>query len=364
MGRTKIELSRIKLPDRELHNSRLFIDLCENIHIHYREFRIVFSLDEYFEFVDIVSRSTEDVRSYLAQNPEYEEGIHGDTVMLAGGWERRRKLLANSPKPNESTYFPNDFFIELLEETETDEIHVHWRDYRFAISRGHFKIIADAFTKAKKELKSFEANHDYQRLAHPDRNLNDFKKEWEKYNDYDSRIMGEEDVSIDEIEFNSNGEVSDSKFDINAIDILVEKYEQGKRVSPIILSTEVDNKHLIIDGNQRMLAAKKAELREVNCIVTDLTLHESRLLQEAENLLNRFDRQTEGRYNTSGFMKKFIAERTSRYYKDHFYRLLLSHSNDKFLQLHYINIIDRIKYIIRRWFNKHQKIKLIVKKFI
>jgi len=74
MGRAKKELARINLPDREAHNSRMFVDLCENIHIHYREFQIVFSLDEYFEFTDLVARSTEDVRSYLAQNPDYLEG--------------------------------------------------------------------------------------------------------------------------------------------------------------------------------------------------------------------------------------------------------------------------------------------------
>ena len=37
MGSVKLELSKVNLPDRELHNSRMFIDLAENIHIHHRE---------------------------------------------------------------------------------------------------------------------------------------------------------------------------------------------------------------------------------------------------------------------------------------------------------------------------------------
>ena len=77
MGEIKKDLARIKLPDREHHNSRMFIDLCENIHIHYREFRTVFSLDEYFEYAKILEDSTKDVRAYLAQNPDYQEGTYG-----------------------------------------------------------------------------------------------------------------------------------------------------------------------------------------------------------------------------------------------------------------------------------------------
>ena len=51
MGAVKQVLADRQLNDREGHNSRLFVDLCENIHIHFREYRLIFSLDEYFEFV-------------------------------------------------------------------------------------------------------------------------------------------------------------------------------------------------------------------------------------------------------------------------------------------------------------------------
>ena len=51
MGSVKRLLAKIELPEREVHHSRMFIDLAENIHIHHREYRTVFSLDEYFEYV-------------------------------------------------------------------------------------------------------------------------------------------------------------------------------------------------------------------------------------------------------------------------------------------------------------------------
>jgi len=48
MGSVKKYLHKGMLPERERHHSRLFVDLAENIHIHHREFRTVFSLNEYF----------------------------------------------------------------------------------------------------------------------------------------------------------------------------------------------------------------------------------------------------------------------------------------------------------------------------
>ena len=77
MGSIKKILSKSKLSNREKHHSRMFVDLAENIHIHHREFRTVFSLDEYFEYVDILFKSTKDVRAYLEQNKDYADRLVG-----------------------------------------------------------------------------------------------------------------------------------------------------------------------------------------------------------------------------------------------------------------------------------------------
>jgi hypothetical protein len=196
MGLVRELLAEINLPDREVHNSRMFVDLCENIHIHYREIRIVFSLDEYFEFVDILQKSTADVRNFLAQNPDYKEGVYPTTVMVAGGPGRQRKLLENSPAANKSTYFPNHFAIELQDESVIDEIHVHWRDYRIALNRDHFRRIAQAFADAERKLTAFESSHLYLRKEHPDRTMQSYALERAKYAEEQTRIQGEIDVPL------------------------------------------------------------------------------------------------------------------------------------------------------------------------
>ncbi len=319
MGLVKKELARVTLPDREAHNSRMFIDLCENIHIHYREFRIVFSLDEYFEFADILERSTADVRSYLAQNPDYRERVYPTTLMVAGGDNQRRKLLQNSPAPNQSAYFANDFAIELQDESVTDEIHVHWRDYRFAMPREHLKLICDAFAKAKVELEAFEAGNDYRRRPHADRTVDDFAKERAKYAGYCPGIMGVEKISVADVRTRYDDGSERWRPDASAITHLVKCYTEGRAIAPIVVSTERNGEHYVIDGNHRLHAARVAGLDKIDCISTDLTFEESALFRHAEGLLKKFDRETGFRFNTSGFNRQFFAYRTSRYYTDHFH---------------------------------------------
>ena len=94
----------------------------------------------------------------------------------------------------------------------------------------------------------------------------------------------------------------------------------GEDVAPVILSTERDGRHLVIDGNHRLLAARQLGLKTLNCIVTDLTFAASADFRQAEGLLKRFDQQTGFRFNTSGFTRQFFAYRASRYYSDHFHR--------------------------------------------
>lgn len=360
MGEVLQDLARIKIPDRENHNSRMFVDLCENIHIHYREFRIVFSLDEYFEFVNILNESTKDVMNYLAQNPDYEEKKFPTTLMIAGGKERQKKLLENSPHPNESCYFANDFAIELQAESVTDEIHVHWRDYRFALPREHFKLIADAFTNANRQLEAFEQNNDYKRKAHRDRAMDDFVKERQKYSDYKTKTLDEKEISINEIKTRFDNIETEFNPDPKAISVLESHYRAGsKRIFPILLSTEKNGSHVIIDGQHRFFAAKKAGLRTINSIIADITFEESKLFRRAEGALKEFDRQTGGRYNTVAFNRRFFAYRMGKHYRDHFTKsfnpsmvnrikkkLMVNRIKEK-LKVRIINLIKKSPFIYR-----------------
>jgi hypothetical protein len=181
MGEIKKVLDNRELPDRELHNSRLFIDLSENVHIHHREIRLMFGVDEFFEFTDILRDSAKEVKRYLKKHPEYKEQEIFDGILVAGGVKRQTTPLQKSPKPNESKYFPNRLQIELQEEKVIDSIHIHYRDYRLVMNIDTFKEFAAGMKNALDNLDGFLKENTYDQEAHPFRKVVD-QNQWAQQN--------------------------------------------------------------------------------------------------------------------------------------------------------------------------------------
>ena len=343
MGSVKHVLASTTLPDRELHNGRMFVDLCENIHIHYRELRIVFGLDEYFEFADILADSTLDVRNYLAQNPDYREGVYPTTLMIAGGPPRQRKLLQNSPEPHQSKYFPNDFAIELQDEHVIDEVHVHWRDYRFALNREHFRQIADQFEAARDELDRFEAEHAYERESHPDRLLPDVDSASQPGPGEPARpFAGVRRIPLEEIDSPHFQDLAAFDPDERLIRAISEDMQDPEDVFPILLSTEEDGSHLIVDGHHRVAAVRRAGGAALPAVVLDLPFSATARLREAELALKAFDRETGHRFGASAFAKELLAFRLGRHYRNAFYQRVQGPTWVQRLYDKHRNLIDRV----------------------
>lgn len=167
MGEIKKILHNSELPDRELHNSRLFIDMSENVHIHHREIRLMFGVDEFFEFTDVVKDSAKEVKRYLKRHPEYKEQEVFDGLMVAGGIQRQTTPLQKSPKPHESKYFPNRLQIELQEEKVIDSIHIHFRDYRLVMNFDTFRAFAEGMKESLDNLDDFLKQNKYDQHEHP-----------------------------------------------------------------------------------------------------------------------------------------------------------------------------------------------------
>jgi hypothetical protein len=179
MGAIKKILSNRELPERELHNSRLFVDLSENIHIHHREIRLMFGKEEFFEFTDVIKESAKEVKRYLKKHPEYKEMEVFDGLMVAGGEKRQRIPLKKSPKPHESKYFPNRLQIELQEEKVIDSIHIHYRDYRLVMNIETFRQFANGMKEALDNLEDFLKETEYNQEEHPFRKVVS-QDQWEK----------------------------------------------------------------------------------------------------------------------------------------------------------------------------------------
>lgn len=329
MGDVKVFLAKGELPERESHNSRMFIDLAENIHIHYREYRNVFSLDEYFEYADIVAKSTEDVRNYLAQNPEYKESTYPDLLQIAGGRQRIKQYLKNSPAPNKSKYYNNDFAIELQDEKEVDEIHFHYRDFRIAMNRNTFKVVAKKFNDALTVLYDFENNNTYTRTIRPEHVRKIYQYNGER--NEETQFMGSIKVGASDIfsnwyyvrdDWNSKGEFNWHPYP-ETINALIKDYKDNGRFKPIILSTEEDGKHFIVDGHHRFYVATKLLcLEEIDAVVLDLTFDQTEDLRSAETLIKKFDKETKHKYNMITFMQFYLSCKLNRHYEGSFNKKL------------------------------------------
>ena len=171
MGAIKKVLSEKELPERELHNSRLFVDLSENVHIHHREIRLMFGVEEFFEFTDILRESAKEVKKYLKKHPEYKEQEVFDGLLVAGGVKRQTTPLKMSPKPHESKYFPNRLQIELQEESVIDSIHIHYRDYRLVMNIETFREMATSMKEALENLEDYLKENPYNQEVHPFRKV-------------------------------------------------------------------------------------------------------------------------------------------------------------------------------------------------
>ncbi|HEY4232810.1 MAG TPA: ParB/Srx family N-terminal domain-containing protein [Lacipirellulaceae bacterium] len=319
MGAVKKLLAEKTLKARERHNSRLFVDLCENIHIHFREYRLIFSLDEYFEFVDIINKSTRDVRNYLYKNPDYKEEAFPTTLMVACGSERQRKFLQNSPQPHESAYHNDKFAIELQEEFITDEIHVHWRNLRVVLSRDNFKDVAQAFTEARHNLANFEARHDYQRRAHFDREvdaLNHAGLDGE-------RVQGVEKLPLEKIVsyWFKDTETMKSTWTRNKvyIDALKARFINSEPVPPLLVTQPNEGGlHHIVNGHHRYLAAHEVGRASVDAIVMPMKFEDTEELRKAELLLKSFDEKTGYQYGLTAFLNDYVAYKLNRFYANDF----------------------------------------------
>lgn len=167
MGKIKKILAQKDLPGRELHNSRMFVDLSENIHIHFRELRLMFGVEEFFEFFSILQEGARDIKRYLKKNPGYKEQEVFDGILVGGGNRRQLVPLQKSPEPHTSKYFPNRLQIELQDERVIDAIHIHYRDYRLVMNIGTFKELVEGMKEALDQLNDILENQGYTPHEHP-----------------------------------------------------------------------------------------------------------------------------------------------------------------------------------------------------
>lgn len=134
MGRIlrKIDTQLIPSDDR-LCKKRMCIDLCENVHLHYRDGRIEFSIEEWRRFAKLIAEAAEGIEQKVKEG--YVEGNH----KMAGKWQ--------TTLPFPSAYFPDRL---QLEENANGSYHLHWNEMRLEMRPSTLAVFKRAIAKADK----------------------------------------------------------------------------------------------------------------------------------------------------------------------------------------------------------------------
>ena len=115
-----------------------FMDMGENIHIHYRDLRIELGVDEFLEFAELCNVYLPQVKGEIDKG--YRDGVRPNTNEAAT-WTQ---FYNKKPLANTIVYNPNRISLE----ENVDGYHVHIRNYKILLDKPSFL----SFAKAAKDV--------------------------------------------------------------------------------------------------------------------------------------------------------------------------------------------------------------------
>ncbi|MDD2761703.1 MAG: phosphotransferase [Methylomonas sp.] len=133
MGVIKKTLFRGQLLGKPRH-THFFLDMEENIHIHYRDLRIELSRNEFEDFVEIFSKQSAELNEII-QEKNYQDG------QLANANQEDIRIWTESRLKHPLKYHPRRFSLEEC----NDGYHFHYRNLKILIDKNEFREIVDTF---------------------------------------------------------------------------------------------------------------------------------------------------------------------------------------------------------------------------
>jgi len=113
-----------------LQATRMTVEKCENIHLHYRNMRLEFSEEEFNFFADQIKKSQE----VLKQHPEETEFL---------------PLMASLDLKENPEFFPDRISVE----ANVGSIHVHYKNLRLEYTPDEFSEFTESILAANNSFK-------------------------------------------------------------------------------------------------------------------------------------------------------------------------------------------------------------------
>jgi hypothetical protein len=229
MGHIKNFLSGEIIEHRSITPNMIWTDLCENVHLHYRNLRLEFSELEFASFraaINMLGRAVE----LVSVEKDYSEG---DPNFLV-------QQMFNTPLSSDSDYYSNRVTLELQKD---NTVHFHYRDLRLHWSFGEFKSIAKMFVAA---LDKINANEQEELIPKVEK-ATVMELPITAVQPYDE---GHRPLAID-------------KKHREGIDFIKEEIKNGVKIRPILVNQEGQR----LDGFKRYMAFKELGFARIVCVV-------------------------------------------------------------------------------------------------
>ena len=112
----------------------MFLDMEENIHIHFRDLRMEFSRAEFEEFVAVFTKQSQELLTIIHEK-HYQDGV------LSNANQEDVRIWTDSRLKNHVKYNPRKFSLEDC----GDGFHLHYRNYKILIDPDEFRMVVEAF---------------------------------------------------------------------------------------------------------------------------------------------------------------------------------------------------------------------------
>jgi hypothetical protein len=150
MGRTKKELSKSELSDKTIFNNRFVVELCENVHLHYRNLRINLSMGDFVEIAKGCSQALE--RWQKRGCPQTGKGRHVELCRKVVGKDTLNDGIKVNLNYNLYPQHKGSIFAEGANFEDKEYIHLKVRDLRLEMSKKEFEVLANAVEEAKQNI--------------------------------------------------------------------------------------------------------------------------------------------------------------------------------------------------------------------
>lgn len=149
MGQTIEPLSVKKLSGKPIFDKRFVVEICEKVHTHYRNIRIVQTLDDFINMAEGFSSSLErwKKRGCPGTGSRHIELCRKQVAVADFSDTIEINLNKNLYKENEG-----GIFAEGANFKEPEYIHLKLRDVRIELSIEDFKVLTEAMVEAHGKL--------------------------------------------------------------------------------------------------------------------------------------------------------------------------------------------------------------------